>query len=192
MLASATTLDNFSAGQYAPTTASLPFSDNFGAGNTQGQLASTWATRVGDIDVAGGVAHGRGSNNLAVLGGVRVANATLTADVALAAGQQAGLVANYNGVGDNSMYVALLDNTTGSPVAQIIRIAANGLRTFLGTAAAQAGSGTLRFQVAGGALRLSLNGAVLVDVTDLNPLAAGSVGIRGSASTFANFTAASP
>lgn len=56
-------------------------------------------------------------------------------------------------------------------------------------AAAPSAIGTLNFQIVGSSLRLLLGGALLVDVTDFNPLAAGMVGIRGSATTFDNFTA---
>jgi hypothetical protein len=191
MRTSNTSVGNFTATAYVPAAAGAGFSDHFSAGNAQGQLANSWATRAGDFAVSGGVANGKTTGvNLAVLGGVSVADVNLTVDVALAAGQQAGLVAHYNGTGDNSMYVAMLDNTSGTPAARIIRISATGQQSVLGSAAAPSGAGTLRFQIVGSSLQLLLNGALLVDVIDFNPLAAGSVGIRGSATTFDNFTAA--
>jgi hypothetical protein len=189
MRTSNTSVDNFTAMAYVPAAAGAGFTDDFNAGNAQGQLADTWATRVGDFTVAGGVANGKTTGvNLAVLGGVSVADVNLSVDVALATGQYAGLVARYNGFGDNSMYIANLDDTSGTPVARIIRVSSNGTQTVLGSAAAASGTGTLHFQIVGSSLRLLLGAALLVDVTDFNPLAAGSVGIRGSATTFDNFT----
>jgi hypothetical protein len=177
---------NFNSSVLAATTATLPFSDNFG---TPGQLASTWSTRSGAFTVSGGLASGVDPNyNLAVLGGVNVADVTVSALVNVAAGLHAGLVARYSGFADTNLYLGLLNNVSGTPTVQIYRNNGSGY-ALLASTQAPSNSGTLTFQVKGSALQLSLNGAILLDIFDFNPLGPGSVGIRGTTTTFGNFSA---
>ena len=187
---SQTTYANFNASVLTAAAASLTFNDSFTTGNTLGQLANTWSTRNGDFTVSGGVANGQNpSSNLAVVSAIIAADVTVSADVNVQTGQQAGVVARYAGTGDDTMYLAVLDNTTGTPVVKIFRNSGNGFVQLGETALVQSNSGTLSLQVKGSALRLSFNGALLVDAIDLAPLGAGSVGIRGTQTMFDNFSA---
>src|SRR5262249_3870197 len=126
-------------------------------------------------NVGSGVASGTSVNaNLATLPSVNAADVVVQADINAAVGQHAGLVARHGALGDSSMYLGIINNIGGTPIAQIFRSTGGGF-TLLAQANATGNSGTLRFEVVGTSLRLFLGNTLQVFASD-SVLKSGSVG----------------
>ena len=184
------TLDDFTAAQVTLSNASPPFSDNFSVATNQ-QLNNFWLNRLGNFQVAGGVAAGLGPVNLATLNGFSSANVSVQATVNVTGGkgQQAGLVTRSTGAGDGNMYFAGLVNIgTGFQVQ--VRRNVNGVWKTLVIATVSAGTGTLRFETTGSTLAVTFNGLPVLSITDTGLAGPGTIGMRASAgATVDNFFA---
>ncbi len=181
--------DNVSAANIALTNNSVPFSDAFGSA-TNAQLSNSWLNRAGNYKVTNGVARGNGSLNLATVNGVSAANVTVQANVNVAGGQIAGLVARYSGVGDQNMYLATAINL-GSSVELSIWVNVNGNWTKLAATTTSATTGILKFALAGTSLKLFFDNlsTPLLDITDSTITTAGLVGMRSTfGAEFDNFS----
>lgn len=166
---------------------SLPFRDDFNRANSPA-LGLGWTERLGDFTVGGNqAALAAGLVSLATLTGVSAADVRLQADVDVtaAAGTTAGLMARYAWPGD--FYLAYLINNGGSYSVRIERSQA-GTTTLQSSATATAGTGRLRFDVAGGVLSLLFNGVLLARAVDFR-LAEGGAGLRGQGGRYDNFSA---
>src|SRR5262249_51973040 len=105
------------------------------------------------------------------------ADVTVSARVALAAGQTAGLVTRYSGPLENNLYLGQLFGT-GSGFQASIWKNIGGVYTRLVTGlTVSTGSGTLEFEAVGPSLKLIFNGQLLAFADDLS-LTSGSVGMR--------------
>ncbi|HLW66793.1 MAG TPA: choice-of-anchor tandem repeat GloVer-containing protein [Gemmataceae bacterium] len=181
------TVANFSAKRYLATNAILPFSDGFNIAANQ-QLSNNWLNQVGNFQVAGGVATGQAGLDVATLNSVNVANVSVQADINVIVGQFSGLVARYGGPGDNNMYWAGVDATSGNYVAEIWRNV-GGIWAELFAHGIGSGSGTLRFEVVGDSLKLFQQNNLVASANDTF-LTTGTVGMRASSgSPLDNFSA---
>jgi hypothetical protein len=183
-------VDNFNAGILTLNNGGSPFSDSFSAATNQ-QLSSFWLNQAGNFQVAGGVATGVGPLNLATVNGISTVNATIQADVNVtgAAGQSAGVVGRSSGPGDKNNYFAGLVHTGSGFRVELWRTV-NGVRKRLASHTVATGSGTLRLDLTGDSLKVSVNGVQVLSVTDSGIAAAGQVGMRASAgATMENFSA---
>ena len=176
-----------------PLTATLPFTDNFNRANSA-FISGYWTKRNGDFQVQGNALVPRGgasSWSVATLNGVSAADVSVEALVNLAAaGNDAGVIARYSGPGDRSMYMGTLVRTSAGVTGQIWKNV-NGAWSRVGLSGATASSGTLRLDVIGSSLTLSLNGTAIVSAKDSSITAAGAVGLRsnGTGSSIDSFTA---
>jgi hypothetical protein len=171
----------------------LPFGDTFSAATNQ-QLSSSWLNQAGSFQVGGGSAMAIGGSqvtvngvpdpnvNLATVNGISATNATVQADVTLAVGQAAGLVARYTGTGDQNMYLGAAVNVGHNSFLLVILSNVNGTWTVLRsvTQSASANSGFLKFVVLDNNLQLFFNGNLALSFTDSSISGAGTVGIRAS------------
>jgi hypothetical protein len=181
------TLTNYSASVLNLTSPGLPFSDDFTAAIRQ-QLSNNWLNQLGNFQVAGGKATAFGSLDIATENGINGPNVFVQADVSVAAGQYAGLVAHYSGPGDANMYWAGINASGGTFQAQIWRNL-NGTWTELFAQNIAGGAGTLRFEVAGSSLKLFDNSNLVAYAND-SLVTGGTIGMRGTAGTsFDNFSA---
>jgi len=194
--------DNFVAFALG-TTAALPFSDAFNAGNVGNQLSSVWTQRAGSFDLTANTAAATGTGgNTATLNGVNAADVVVTGTFKTPSNLEVatGLVARYSGVGERNFYWAAL-NPFGNGVpgysAQIWKVV-NGVATVLNANAFPLSAGTnpsttnavLRFEVVGSSLKLYLNDQLASYATDTS-LTTGSVGVRSVAgSQIDDFSAA--
>jgi hypothetical protein len=187
---SGASLDNFSAGTLTLTTASLPFSDTFNSATNQ-QISNSWLNRLGNFQVASGVATGLGPVNVATLNGVSATNVVQQADVNVigGAGWSAGLVSRYSGSGDRNMYFAGLVNT-GSGFQVQVRRYINGTWKTLAAKSVGAGTGRLKFVTSGNSLTVLVNNVQVLALTDNGIAGAGLVGMLASTgATVDNFSA---
>jgi hypothetical protein len=183
------TFANFSASVLTLNNPGLPFSDNFNAATNQ-QLSNSWLNQAGIYQVAGGVAQGAASFNLATVNGVSAANVFVQADINLGVSglQYAGTVARYSGPADQNMYWGAVVGNNGAFQAVIYRNV-NGTWTQLNPfTAIGSGTGTLRFEVVGSSLKLFLNNSLIAFANDTAVTAPGTVGIRGGADSYDNFS----
>jgi IPT/TIG domain len=186
-------LDNFAASVETLQNATLPFSENFSAGNypiNPGlQLSSYWQNPIGDMEIVNGKATGQTATNVAILNGVNQANVSVQAVVSVPVGQFAGLVARYQGTGDRNMYFGMIVSSGSGYIAKIF-VNINGVWTQLAaTSIGAVGQGTLTFTTIGTSLQLFWNGALVVSTNDTR-LTTGSVGMRaGQGVAFTNFAA---
>jgi hypothetical protein len=181
----AAVMSNFSANPVVlqNSSSSTTFSDNFSTAGSNSQLSNFWSTQSGSyqVDTTSGTATAVGTGvDLATVNGIDNANESVSAQVTVAAGQYAGLVARYSGPGDQNMYYGFVAGGNGNYAAYIYRNV-NGTWTEL---AAQTYSGsvtnaTLQFDAVGSSLTLSLNGSIIASATDTT-LTTGSVGMRDS------------
>jgi hypothetical protein len=186
-----TTFDNFNADALNPVNPGLPFGDNFNAATNQ-QLSNNWLNQLGNFQVAGGVATGLGSLDIATVNGVSVLNSTVQADVTVNPGQFAGLVSRYSGPGEANMYWAGLVGSNGNAVAEIW-VNVNGNWQLLTYATVASNAGTLKLVTSGNSLKLYVNNVLTTSIADSMIGSAGAVGIRASAgATITNFSATSP
>jgi hypothetical protein len=141
-------------------------------------LGTPWVTRAGKFAVVDEHAEsGAAGANLAVLRSLSAADIDMSADIFLAANQQAGLVARYSGPGDRNYYLAALALDEGGNRATLRLLRnVNGVVTEL-AAAENLTDGTLRFRLIGSRLEVYMN-RVLVATADDQALRSGSAGIR--------------
>ena len=108
---------NFALARYQDSR--LPFSDTFTRADAA-TLGTDYTSQVGTFGVVGNPARANGPVALTTLTDVSLADVTLQANVNVAAGQAAGLVARYGGPGDGNMYWGTLIATgNGQFAAQI-------------------------------------------------------------------------
>ena len=194
--------DNFALDQIVPTTPGLPFADDFSQpapGNSNNQLARNWDERQGNFTDTGSSAVGTSTTNLATVHGVSLVNAAVEADITVAAGQQAALIARYQTNG-NFYLARITANAAGTAFTADISKSVSGVFTTLNMAAAtlpvSAGAGTLRFEASGTSLKLFFTptgGAqtLLAYAFDTAFSLAGLTGIRASKNAvLASFSAA--
>ena len=81
----------------------LPFTDNFSASDGS-ELSADWTDRSGNITVVNNQATGSGpgKTNVSTVNGISAANVKIISTVALAAGQDVGLVTRYSGPQESS------------------------------------------------------------------------------------------
>jgi hypothetical protein len=171
------------------TTVTLPFSDNFNRPDNP-FLGAGWIENVGDFSVGTTMAVANTGLNVATLDGVAKADVSVQADVSVASGQFAGLVARYTGAGDKNMYFGTLNGVGNAIQGQIWRNV-HGAWTMIGNGVALSGTGTLRFVVVGPSLKLFLDNTLVAFANDTSLTAPGSVGVRtGAGVTLDNFSAA--
>ena len=173
------TLDDFQASPVTQQPASLPFSDDFSTTSDGSQLSRFWTDRQGNITVINGHATGVGPGdaNLSSLNGVSQANVVVAGNVALAAGQDVGLVTRYSGPLASNFYLGQLASA-GAGFQATIWKNIGGKYTKLTTGLTiGSGAGTLEFEAVGPSLKVILNGQLLAFVDD-SSLVNGSVGIR--------------
>ena len=91
----------------------------------------------------------------------------------------AGIVARYSGPGDQNMYLGTLVRSSAGVTGQIWKNV-NGVWSRVGISGIAASSGTLRFDVIGSSLTLSLNGTAIVSAQDSSITTAGAVGVRSN------------
>ena len=166
------------SGTITVSSTGLPFSDNFTT-FPNNQLTTNWTTQTGSFQVTSGAARGIDVLNVATVVGVSAANVVVQANVIVAAGQYAGLVAHYSGPGNQNMYWAGLVNTGGGVVAEIWRND-NGWNELSNQIISSTGTATLRFELAGSSLKLFVNDILATFAND-TALTSGTVGMRDSA-----------
>ena len=179
-----TIFSDFTATAVLPATQPLPFSDNFSTVTTPPNgLDGNWTTVSGSFQVntTAGTATGASTTSVAYVTGVNAPNVDVSATVTLNAGQVAGVLARYSGIGQTNYYLGIL-RATSTGYSSNIYLNQNGTytllysQTFTGSA-----NGTLLFQVTGPSLELYLNGN-LVGYADDGTLTTGSVGIYSNSS----------
>ncbi|RLS21741.1 MAG: hypothetical protein DWH72_01790, partial [Planctomycetota bacterium] len=176
-----------------PLTATLPFTDDFNRANSA-FISGYWTKRNGDFQVQGNALVPRGgasSWSVATLNGVSAADVRVESYVNLAAaGNDAGIIARYSGPDDQNMYMGTLVQTTAGVTGQIWKNV-NGAWSRVGISGIAASSGTLRFDVIGSSLTLSLNNITLVSAQDSSITTAGAIGVRSNGTGVAidSFTA---
>ncbi len=174
---------SFSANAIAPlpTNLSSSFSDPFAA-TADSQLGRNWTEHVGNFTVAGNTLVSNDALNLATLNGVSQSNVVVGDSVsALTAGQYAGLVARYSGLGDANMYWAGLGkNADGTGTAYLFRNF-NGIWTLLNSKniGQISGTQTLRFEVINSYLSFFINNQLATFAND-SVLTTGTVGVRST------------
>jgi hypothetical protein len=175
-----------SSTSFSQAVSTSAFFDDFHTSGPDFGLDSFWAIRTGSFSTLGGAARGLAQTNLATVRGLLFTDTMVHADLKMAAGQQAGLVARDTG---SNYYLGRLVATSSGFQAQILLKLNGKLRTLkLGTTVKSA-SGTLKFQVKGNVLQLFLGGTLLAQVSD-STLKSGSDGICvGGGASLGNFTA---
>src|SRR5207237_1259590 len=99
----------------------LPFSDSFSSPFNGAQLSLNWLDRIGNYGVQNNQIVGNSSTttNLATVNGLALAAVDADADVAVAAGQDAGVVVRY---GPTGYYLARIRSTGAATwVAEIMK-----------------------------------------------------------------------
>ncbi len=173
------TFEAFGDDSAPPAVVTLPFADEFDQPGS-GELSGDWLQQSGTFIRIGGAAVPIGSAvALATLNGVSAADVSLAADVAVDASSFSfvGLAARSSGPGDANQYVGSLVRDAAGLTGKIWRNVA-GTWTLLAEGPAAAATGTLRFDVVGTSLTLSLDGTTLAAVTDAAISTPGSVGMR--------------
>jgi hypothetical protein len=188
-----TTIDNFMASDVPVAAPSLP--DDFSTSSNSNQLDANWEDRAGNFSVVSGMAKGSPltagtAANVSILRGADYANVVVSADINVPSGQRAGLVARYQGSGDNTMYLGEIDNRSGTPIPRIMLSTGPGNWVVLNTGTTSPGTmAPLRFVVNGDSLQLFIGNTLLTFATDTT-LTQGSIGMRGiGGTTFDNFNA---
>ena len=160
-----------------PVKAMLPFTDTFNGDDTPFVPAS-WTRRIGNIAMTNNVAVSRFNNaSIMALNGVSTRDSSAQAFVNIVNGTSVALVARYTGAGDSRMYCAGLVRSGFNFFGRIWvnngtswRLLASGL--------SPGGSGILRFDVAGSALTLFLNGRQIAAAGNKAITGPGTMGIR--------------
>lgn len=170
-----------------PAEVGLPYTETFARGDEL-FTSGPWETLCGEFCIAGGEAVPRGYNpSMMTLRGIIAADVSLEAEVDLPAiASHAGLVGRVTTEG---YYLGSLLRTADGVTGQIWRNL-NGRWSRLAIGGATAAAGTLRLDLAGSRITLSLNGTVITTSTDTSLPAAGGVGLRGhDAAVIRQFTA---
>ena len=181
-----TTFDNYVADAVILTTPSpLPFVDPFTQSDGT-QLSRNWTERQGNFGVLGNALVGKDPTmNLATLNGVALADASMQANVIVAANQGAGLISRYQSNG--SFYLGMIAGnsvgTTFTPYLFKYTTATGFVQLNTSTTVLAVGTGTLRFEVIGASLKLlyGADAAHLAQIgfaSDNSLTAAGLAGIR--------------
>ena len=180
MIGAGCSADNYSAvapTPPVPTTVTLPFSDTFEGPDTT-YVSGSWTKQLGNItQTANAVVSRVVGPSVMTLTNMATADSSGQAFVNLTNGSSAGLVARYGGPGDANMYLGALARVGGGYAGRIWRNS-RGVWTLVATAPAIGGSGTLRFDVVGSSLTLSLNGRQLAAAYDSTLSGAGAMGLR--------------
>ncbi len=189
----ATSLDNYAAAAIpTPSSQALPISDNFGTAGAFNQLSPQWVEVSGAFqdNTGQGAAIGQSTTNVATFSGVNNANVSVQATLTLKSGQNAGLVARYQGPttpaqGPNANYYeARLDQLSSTQAVVYIYRNYAGTLGLIGSSARFASTPsvpvTLTFQADGPSLKVFV-GATLRAYAEDSDFASGSVGMFGSA-----------
>ncbi|QDU61339.1 Bifunctional hemolysin/adenylate cyclase precursor [Planctomycetes bacterium Pan216] len=166
------------------------FSDDFERADSP-DLGSSWSQEFGQFRVESGKAT-NDTRSVATADGVSATNVTVSADVALESGTEnddTGLVARYQGTGDNTMYTATFRRTNGT-VYGLIHVVQDGQWTSLASGTTSATSGRLRFDVFDDTLSLYLDDTLLARAVDGTLSGPGKMGLRNhyGGSTTDNFS----
>ncbi len=160
-----------------PVNATLPFTDTFNGDDTPFVPAS-WTRRIGNIAMTNNVAVSRFNNvSIMALNGVSTRDSSAQAFVNIVNGTSVALVARYTGAGDARMYCAGLVRSGFNFFGRIWVNNGTGWRT-LASGLSPGGSGILRFDVAGSALTLFLNGRQIAAAGNKAITGPGTMGIR--------------
>jgi hypothetical protein len=188
-------VSNFSANRItAPSSETLPFTDNFANTGDGSQLTSNWSDQLGNVTVVNWLATGEGAFNLSTVNGLNIGNAKVIANVSVNPGGNVGLVARYTGPLYNDFYLGQFRALGNGQFQAAIFKNIGGVFTTIavGTTNATTGTGTLEFEVVGSSLKLIFNNTLMAYGfdTSLTAAAGGSVGMRlGQGATASNFTA---
>jgi hypothetical protein len=182
-------LANFQAAAAPPINVTLPFTDAF----TGSGLSLAWNDLAGGFAVANNQATGLNNSapNLAILNGASAADVTLQARVSLTAAQQsAALVARYSAAHGSSMYFGLVQSLGHGKYRAAIYRVVKGVPKLLAAKTILTFAGAMQFQLTGNKLSLSLDGKVVLSLSDRSISAAGSVGMQATAgAAFQSFSA---
>jgi hypothetical protein len=160
-----------------PVNATLPFTDTFNGADSPFVPAS-WTRRIGNLAMTTNVAVSRFNNvSIMALNGVSTRDSSAQALVNSVNGTSVALVARYTGAGDARMYCAGLVRSGFNFFGRIWVNNGTGWR-ILASGLSPGGSGILRFDVAGSALTLFLNGRQLAAASDKAITGPGTMGIR--------------
>ena len=130
-------------------TASLPFSDNFSTTSDGSQLDRLWSDRLGNITVVNNQATGSGpgKTNVSTVNGISAANVKIISTVALAAGQDVGLVTRYSGPQESNFYLGQLASTPRGFQATIWKNVDGTYARLTKGLTVDSGTGTLAFEM---------------------------------------------
>ena len=160
-----------------PTPAGQPFTDNFNQPNSP-SLSGFWGTRIGSIGITDQVAVSRVAGaSISTLNNVTIVDSANQAFVNIVNGTSVALVARYTGAGDARMYCAGLVRSGFNFFGRIWVNNGTGW-TILACGLSPGGSGILRFDVAGSALTLFLNGRQIAAASNKAITGPGTMGIR--------------
>ena len=153
--------------------------------STGSQPGRFWVDRAGDFTIRGNEAVGAGAVNNFTLNAPAGADGTVRATVvADVAGSFAGVSGRYTGFGDRDLYWAGLANRGDVLFAEIWRIQNGGYFLLASTrlpAAVPTAAHDVRFDLAGTALRLTVDGTLVTTAQDAALPGPGSFGIRTGA-----------
>jgi hypothetical protein len=176
-------------------TSSTTFSDDFTTSGSDADLNSMWITQVGNfrVDTSAATATGVATTNLATALGVQSADEAVSAIVTAQPGQTAGLVARYQGSGDQNMYLATIVASSGKYTAYIYRnVGGTFTKLFSKTYLGAVVDANMEFDVLGPSLRVFLNGGIVAYANDSAITGPGSVGMRFMTGTVAKNFSATP
>ena len=158
-----------------PLTATLPFTDDFNRANSS-FISAYWTTQAGSLALVNNSVVATGAaTSLLTVNGISAADVSVEAFVNPAfAGNNAGIVARYSGPGDQNMYLGTLVPSSAGFTGQIWKNV-NGAWSRVGISGPTTSSGTLRLDVIGSSLTLSLNGTAIVSAQDSSITTAGAV-----------------
>ena len=170
------------------------FADNFTTPTLGNQLSTNWIEHAGNftVNTGAGAATGQKAFNEATVANLSLANVTVQADASFsAAGQYFGLLARYAGPGDANAYLGQVVSLAAGRVQVNIFKNVAGHWISLATKAVANFAGAVKFQVVGHTLGLTIDGKLILSVTDASITAAGAVGVRASSGVaIHSFTAA--
>ncbi len=157
-------------------------------------MDSNWINQAGIFNVipASGTATGSASLDLATVYGLNISNVAVQATITLSSGENAGLVADYSGPGDQNYYLGGVFATATGYQAYLYRNV-NGVFTSLLTTPnptfGGSADGVLRLEVYGSSLKVFLGNTLLAYGED-STFTGGSVGMRVTAgASVSNFSA---
>ena len=160
-----------------PVNATLPFTDTFNGADSP-FVPAAWTRRIGNLAMTNNVAVSRFNNvSIMALNGVSTRDSSGQAFVNIVNGTSVALVARYTGAGDARMYCAGLVRSGFSFFGRIWVNNGTGW-TILASGLSPGGSGILRFDVAGSALTLFLNGRQIAAASNKAITGPGTMGIR--------------